>query len=752
MIPHHVPVAPAPSEYPTLATANWGPSAGSTSFEFLVKGHMYRLRQTGNITSFVANIGSVTNVTGLQFKVWRKNGGGYDLVGSSDVFTPSANTLQQYVLTTPFAAAQGDYVGVRLTFSSSSGSNFTKSAALRANTAYGATAYDTVNESVYTYYVTNSTPATGHNWEADSYLTNEVVRVQANMDAPDVVFLGDSITSGRFDTYSFADDAQAVYDSAASYPATVSSLQPTFSYQTIARTGRITADLRTEFFQWVAPLLPKYLVIMAGVNDILSGSVSNATIVANMEALVADAVTLGMIPVIVGITPIAPWGSSSFWPRVKEVNDLLEPMVTGAPYNGTFINTEAMGQFYASGDPGNLWQLITGYESVADSVHLSADGQEALGEIVDAAFTFVPRTATGTGLATGGTITTDGDYTLHTFTSSGSFEVTGTMECEILVVGAGGGGGCYWGGGGGGGGVVHATANLATGTYTVTVGSGGAGGDPLGTTHGGSGVDSSFDSISANGGGYGAYAAVGGNGGSGGGGGSAGGSSPVGGSAVGPGLGFGGGTSGSTGQGYPGGGGGGAGSAGANAASAQGGNGGNGVGVSITGTYTFYGGGGGGGIRTGTGGSGGLGGGASAGNGGVGFTPGAAGTANTGGGGAGGSGQAADNTQTGGAGGSGVVIVRYASATALTLTLTESISGSDVRSMTTTELLTDTCTLSDVKAITASKFFGESVFFSDGVALVFASQKVHVETIRITSWLTIQRDRRNSEPSQWTGA
>ncbi len=43
--------------------------------------------------------------------------------------------------------------------------------------------------------------------------------------------------------------------------------------------------------------------------------------------------------------------------------------------------------------------------------------------------------------ATGGTITTSGDYTIHTFTSSGDFVVSGSGEVEYLVVAGGGGGG-----------------------------------------------------------------------------------------------------------------------------------------------------------------------------------------------------------------------------------------------------------------------------------------------------------------------
>jgi hypothetical protein len=62
------------------------------------------------------------------------------------------------------------------------------------------------------------------------------------------------------------------------------------------------------------------------------------------------------------------------------------------------------------------------------------------------------------------------------WTTSGTFVVTGTgtLVCDMLIVGGGGGGG-YWGGCGGGGGAVYERFNypFPAGTYTVTVGSGG---------------------------------------------------------------------------------------------------------------------------------------------------------------------------------------------------------------------------------------------------------------------------------------
>ena len=90
--------------------------------------------------------------------------------------------------------------------------------------------------------------------------------------------------------------------------------------------------------------------------------------------------------------------------------------------------------------------------------------------------------------ATGGTITTDGDFKIHEFTGDGCFVVTGGGGdlgiAGYLVVAGGGGGGRDDGGGGGGGGfrcgpgaICSRHITFQTGTYPVTVGAGGGGGD-----------------------------------------------------------------------------------------------------------------------------------------------------------------------------------------------------------------------------------------------------------------------------------
>ena len=250
--------------------------------------------------------------------------------------------------------------------------------------------------------------------------------------------------------------------------------------------------------------------------------------------------------------------------------------------------------------------------------------------------------------AEGGTMSTSGLYTIHTFTSSGTFTANLSLTVDYLVVAGGGGGGINHGGGGGAGGFRTATGfSVAPTAYAITVGAGGAGNTGGTPTKGSEGQDSVFSTItSIGGGGGGASLVTAGNGGSGGGAGYS--NSPGTGTA---GQGNNGGNDSTSAPNYGTGGGGGASAVGGNGSSTVAGNGGAGTANSYSGSaVTYAGGGGGGSYDGGTPGSGGAGGG------GDGYSmsgTATAGTANTGGGGGG------AYSTTSGAGGSGIVIIRY---------------------------------------------------------------------------------------------
>ena len=293
--------------------------------------------------------------------------------------------------------------------------------------------------------------------------------------------------------------------------------------------------------------------------------------------------------------------------------------------------------------------------------------------------------------ATGGTITTCGDYKIHTFTGPGTFTVTNTSGTaadnivSYMVVAGGGSGGAAYGGGGGAGGFREykgpadcytasplngnpggTSVTVTAQAYPITVGGGGAPlPGPSSNSAGNNGNNSVFSTITATaGGGGGGCNFDGGNpvrngkpGGSGGGAGrdstvyfGNGNTPPVsppqgqpGGEPAGASWNGGGGGGGATAAG--------GGGSGGTPCTEVAGNGGVGATTSISASPTGYAGGG-GGSNSGT-----TSGGTASQGGGVGNNPGrcaTAGTTNTGGGGGGG-----HNSGDSGAGGSGIVIIRY---------------------------------------------------------------------------------------------
>jgi len=285
--------------------------------------------------------------------------------------------------------------------------------------------------------------------------------------------------------------------------------------------------------------------------------------------------------------------------------------------------------------------------------------------------------------ATGGTVTTSGDYKIHTFTGDGCFVVSslGTgIPCaqastvNYIVVAGGGGGGSNGAGGGGAGGFRESYSTCISGPYTasplatptgitvtattypITVGGGGSAGSPGSPAT--SGSNSIFSTITSTGGGNSNETPHPCRAGGSGGGGRANNNPPIGTGGTGntpptsPPQGNNGGSNVALTQ--LGAGGGGAGGVGGSVPGAE--VGGVGVTTSISGSPTAYAGGAGGGRNNpsgcgssgspcGTGGDGGPAGGSAT-----------AGSTNTGGGGGGGAGVA---PQCGGAGGKGIVIIRY---------------------------------------------------------------------------------------------
>jgi hypothetical protein len=183
----------------------------------------------------------------------------------------------------------------------------------------------------------------------------------------------------------------------------------------------------------------------------------------------------------------------------------------------SYANTTALPAGTTLLSNGYFYGTVTGIESET-TYNFTIRATDAENQDSDREFSLTVAVAPPVS-ATGGTITTDGSYTVHTFTSSGNFVVSQGGSVEYLVVAGGGGGGenefGLSSGGGGAGGYRTGNTTVTTTTYTVTIGAGGTiygDGQP--------GTNSSFGSISSTGGGGGGKwgpGRVGGPGGSGGG-------------------------------------------------------------------------------------------------------------------------------------------------------------------------------------------------------------------------------------------
>lgn len=336
--------------------------------------------------------------------------------------------------------------------------------------------------------------------------------------------------------------------------------------------------------------------------------------------------------------------ATTYYLNLTDKFDVVTPLTVVTDGSGDFTITQTWTEFFGGieitifSDAGRTALVTVSQNGIAYNCVLLLRELTGQNEI------------TTTFSATGGVITFDGLFTVHTFLSSGTFTPNGLGMVDYLVVGGGGSGGSSFGagagsGGGGAGGFLTALGFVVTAqAFPITVGAGGPA-IAVDNTIGVNGSDSIFDTVIAIGGGGGGRAS--GNGSNGG---SGGGASAVG-QTAGTGI---------VGQGFAGGisagglragGGGGAGEVGKNGTAGGGGvsgDGGDGLQSDLSGVLTFYAGGGGGGETGGKQGAGGQGGGGSGLAGSNDATP------NTGGGGGG-----HDNGNPSGAGGSGIVIIRY---------------------------------------------------------------------------------------------
>lgn len=174
-------------------------------------------------------------------------------------------------------------------------------------------------------------------------------------------------------------------------------------------------------------------------------------------------------------------GATPVW----QTTSPLDVAVAGQAYSATVVATDADGSVTYSVTSGSLntglslngsTGVISGTATSGGTFTLEATDEG--GNSNDREFT-IPFQA-----ATGGSVTTSGNYVIHRFDTSDDFELFVNKDIEYLIVGGGAGGGEDDGGGGGGGGLLTSISgdsgasspvSVTAGTYAIAVGAGGGG-------------------------------------------------------------------------------------------------------------------------------------------------------------------------------------------------------------------------------------------------------------------------------------
>lgn len=157
-------------------------------------------------------------------------------------------------------------------------------------------------------------------------------------------------------------------------------------------------------------------------------------------------------------------------------------------------NINAYSQTTSASSSGNVpiaYSITTG--SLPSGLSLNSSTGEITGTAVDAEaiYTFTVRASTAYRtsdrefsitqvlqvVATGGSESTVNGFKYHTFTSSGTLNVTSGGKITVMMVGGGGGGGSTAAGGGGGAGayVYKTNYSITAQNYSIVIGDGGAG-------------------------------------------------------------------------------------------------------------------------------------------------------------------------------------------------------------------------------------------------------------------------------------
>lgn len=346
----------APYKVFTTGAANYGSSQHSWGISFDAS---LRIRQRGYIRYVQLHLTTYpARLTSFYVTIWRRSAGvAFNIVDSVNIIGKLIAGTNIIYLDKPLYAQDGDYIGWGYS-SSAAGSNFLHMPSLTG----GAIGY---------YYNTAAThPADGTEWVGASSL-NTYLPLVAYMDAPVVVFLGDSKMSGYNSSVSAYTEESSTPVRGRSMPDLVAD-SLNWSFQNMGIGNTTAAFTEGRFFRDVVLKRPKYVVIEIGVNSIALG-ISTDSILNSIRRMLAMCTVYSIKPVTIEIIP---WtnGSNAQMLRRDTINQRIRAFKD--TFKTIHFNCDTvLGQFRAGAPAGNLYDLKPAFTS--DGVHLTDAGYSA---------------------------------------------------------------------------------------------------------------------------------------------------------------------------------------------------------------------------------------------------------------------------------------------------------------------------------------------------------------------------------------
>jgi lysophospholipase L1-like esterase len=301
-------------------------------------------------------------------------------------------------LSTTIAAQLGDYVGVRVTYSSASAQLFNSETP--------------VNTSSTIYSISNATASdTFYAWESQTATANACVVLESYMTAPVLVAIGDSIMSGNSGSASLI-ETNGTYVAGIDIPDQLAT-GTRWSVQNMGYSGnRIVGQILPRFTNDLINSYPRLALLEGGVNDLRDGT-STASILAAYGTMLTNCVTAGIKPILIGIMPFRTLSGAT--DLMLTNRDTLNPQLRSAveAVGGTYVDPDPyIGRFYDGGPANNRWALTRDADS-GDGIHLSTAGRTLIAKaVLEATAPLTVRGGLVAGSINAGSLTVNGPILL----------------------------------------------------------------------------------------------------------------------------------------------------------------------------------------------------------------------------------------------------------------------------------------------------------------------------------------------------